>query len=105
MKKLFNICILLSSVLVANVYAGPHYLSGNIKDLTSNTSGLMIMLDTGVPDNCAGVSANWMTIEKENTAMISVALTMWATGKKLGVVYTETRTDGSCIINQLDPSN
>ncbi len=105
MKNLLMTCIFLPFILVANVYAGPHYLSGNLKNLTSNKSGLMIMLDTGVPDNCTGVSSNWMTIDEDNKAMISVALAMWATERKLATVYTDGLVSGSCIVNQLDPSN
>ncbi|PQJ45914.1 hypothetical protein BTO00_07180 [Vibrio campbellii] len=31
-------------------------LSGNIKNLTTTTQGLLIKLDTGLPDNCEGSS-------------------------------------------------
>lgn len=89
----------------ASSYAANHYLSGNIVNVTTNASGLMIMLYTGVPTNCQGTPHNWMLIKEENKTMISMALAMWASGKKAATVYTAGMNPGSnCEITQLDPS-
>lgn len=86
-------------------YAADHYLSGNIINVTATASGLMIMLDTGIPTNCQGTPYNWMLIKEENKTMISTALAMWASGKKTATVYTAGMSHGSyCEITQLDPS-
>lgn len=83
--------------------AADSYLGGNISNITSHAAGLMVMLDTGVPTNCAGVGYNWMTIPEANKTMIAVALMAWQV--KRGVtVYTNALSGGVCTINQLDPA-
>ena len=91
--------LLLSSVL----QAAPHYIAGKIKNITSSPGGLLVMLDSGVPDNCEGAPYNWMLIKQENTTMISVALAVWVSGKLEVQVYTNPIASGSCVINQFDP--
>lgn len=88
------------------ISAGPHYLTGEITNFTSSSAGISIMLSTGVPDNCEGVSYNWMTIRKEDTAMITLTLSMYHAGIKKVTVYTEDKNNnnGRCFINQVDPS-
>lgn len=85
-------------------YSGQVYLHGNIKNLTSTTNGLMIMLDTDVPDNCQGTSYGWMLIKEDERAMISTVLSLWVAGRKKGTVYTSGLENNLCIINQYDPS-
>lgn len=85
-------------------YAADHYLSGTIVNVTTTASGLMVMLDNGIPTNCQGTPYNWMLIKEENKTMISMVLAMWASGKKTATVYTAGITPGSyCEITQLDP--
>lgn len=85
-------------------YAADNYLSGTIVNVTTTTSGLMVMMDTGIPTNCQGTPYNWMLIKEENKTMISMALAMWASGKKTATVYTAGIAPGSyCEIIQLDP--
>ncbi len=79
-----SIAIIAASLLNNPLHAGEDYLSGNIINLTSVTSGLMIMLDSGIPNNCRGTPYGWILIKEENKAITSVALTMWASGKKVG---------------------
>lgn len=87
-------------------YAFNSYVAGKIINITSTGNGMMMMLDTGVPDNCQGTPYNWMLIKESHKTMLSVALAMWATGKNSAVVYT-SGLDGTgyCIINQLDPTD
>ena len=63
-------------VFTAPSYAADYYLSGNVMNITTTTSGLMIMLDSGIPTNCQGTPSNWMLIKEENKTMISMALAM-----------------------------
>ncbi len=99
--------ILLSLLVFSNsaISAG-HYLSGEITDISSVAAGLLIMLSSGTPDNCASTPYNWMLIKEENKTMVSVALTMWATKNMAVTVYTDSFAPGSgyCVINQLDPT-
>ena len=80
------------------------YLGGTMTNITSTASGLMIMLDTGLPTNCAGSPYGWMLIRESNKTMIAVALMAWHTGNRNITVYTDNSVAGSyCTINQVDP--
>lgn len=83
--------------------AAETYHSGALNNITSTASGLMVMLDTGLPDNCAGTPYGWMLIPELNKTMIATALLMWATGSRLVTIYTTPNPGGYCIVNQLDP--
>lgn len=101
----FKKLIIVLMVFTAPSYAADYYLSGNVINITTTTSGLMIMLDSGIPTNCQGTPSNWMLIKEENKTMISMALAMWASGKKGLTVYTTTVNPGSyCELIQLDPN-
>ncbi|MBD1567700.1 hypothetical protein [Vibrio sp. S12_S33] len=105
MKKLFW-CFLLSVISIGS-FAAEHYQTGKIKNLTVTTAGIMIMMDTGQPDNCAGTPYGWLFIKQEHTALTSVILAAWASGNKSGTVYTTGREGGVgyCLVNQFDPAN
>ena len=75
--------------------ASPSWLDGNIINISSASSGLMVMLSSGVPDNCAGVGYGWMLIPEAKKTMIATALTTWATGNKYVVVYTNPLSGGN----------
>ena len=95
---------ILITMLSVTVSAEDYYVSGSISNITSHAGGLMIMIepDRKVPDNCIGTPHNWMLIPEENKTMISVALTAWSMGRG-ATVYTNPRTSGYCIVNQIDP--
>ena len=103
MKRIF---ILLSLLLPFMTMAAPNYQSGKINNLTVVTSGIMIKMDKGLPDNCAGTPYGWMLIKQEYKAITSVVLTIWASGNKAGTVYTSGRQDGVgyCLVSQFDPA-
>jgi hypothetical protein len=69
--------------------------SGNISNITSIPGGLMIMLDSGMPDNCAGSPFGWMLIPEANKTIIATTLMVWAMGKKYVSVYTAGRPEGA----------
>jgi len=101
MKKWIISTILAVSSL--QTIAGDHYLSGKLSNIASSSSNLLIMMDKGVPDNCAGVSYNWMRVKKEDTVMVSMVMSMWLSGKKDLTVYTSALTNGVCYIYSIDP--
>jgi len=106
MKRLNSVFLTLALLLSLNVSGAEHYLRGDLKNITSNKNGLLIQLDTGVPDNCEGTPYNWMVIKKDYTTMISVVLMAWSTDRKNMTVYTDGKdATGYCIINQVDPDN
>ncbi|WP_283130807.1 hypothetical protein [Enterovibrio norvegicus] len=105
MRKLFLLLCL--SAISMTSFAAADYQSGKIKNLTGVTSGIMIMMDSGLPDNCAGTPYGWMLIKQEHKALTSVILAAWASGNKSGTVYTSGREGGVgyCLVNQFDPAN
>ena len=105
MKKIIFGAVL--SFIMTNCWAAANYQSGKIKNLTATTGGIMIMMDKGLPDNCAGTPYGWLLIKEENTALTSVVLAAWVSGKSTGTVYTSGRGNGTgyCIVNQFDPAN
>ncbi len=84
--------------------AGQGHLNGQIINITSTASGLMLMLDTGVPDNCHGTPYNWLLIPESNKAMIATLLMFYSLDKNRGfTIYTDTLISGFCVVNQVDP--
>ena len=94
-------------LLSLNAQSASYYQVGKIKNITAVTGGIMIMMDTGLPDNCAGTPFGWLLIKQEYAAITSVVLAAWASGNKSGVVYTSGRENGTgyCLVNQFDPEN
>lgn len=88
-------------------YAGPNYQFGKISDITVTAAGVMVKMDSGLPDNCAGTPFGWMLIEQKYTALTSVVLAAWAAQRMNGGVYTIGRPNGAgyCLIDQFDPAN
>ena len=98
--------LILTALISSQSIAGPHYLSGKITNLTSIRGGLLIMLDSGVPDNCVNTPSGLMMVRQEDTAMTSVVLAVWLSGSKQGTVYTEPHVPGQyCTLTQFDPVN
>ncbi len=90
-------------VMSNSVYAAEFYLSGNISNITSHAGGLMLMLDSGVPDDCIGAPYGWMLIPESNTTMIATALMTYSLGKGATVYVNPYPGSGRCVINQFDP--
>lgn len=84
------------------------YQDGRISNITVAGNTVMIMLDTGMPTNCAGSPFGWMQIPENNKAMQSLVLGLWMRGdaaQTYVVVYTDARVGGGyCQINQIDPA-
>lgn len=86
--------------------AGPHYVSGEIANVTVTKSGMMFQFKgAALPDNCEGSSYGWMFIKQEDTTMISVFIASWMAGKLKAKVFSSgLNSSGVCEINQFDPT-
>jgi hypothetical protein len=91
----------------ASAAAYDTYQDGRISNVTFGGDTVLIMLDTGLPDNCAGSPFGWMQIPANNKAMQALILGIWMRGDAAQTrvtVYTDNRTGGAyCQINQIDP--
>ncbi len=99
--------LLLSAVILVSAQAqgAQNHLNGNISNFTATVGGLMIMLDAGIPDNCAGTPYGWMMIKQEHTTLTSTVLALILAGKKKGTVYTTgIDASGHCIVSQFHPA-
>ena len=105
MKKITILAVLIMVVTTGQTIAGPDYISGNVKNYTAIQGGLMIMVDTGVPDNCVGTPYGWMIIAEEDKAMLAMAF-MRINQDKMGVTaYSEGDFYlGFCRVTQYDPA-
>ncbi len=101
------VIVALTILFSAQVSAAEYYKTGKINNLTAVTRGIMITMDTGLPDNCEGAPYGWILIKQEHTALTSVVLAAWLAGKNTGSIYTSGREngDGYCLATQFDPTN
>lgn len=81
-----------------------HWLSGNINNITTMRGAMLIMLDTGVPDNCQGTPYGWMLIRQEDRVVVNMVMAMWASERRNATVYTVGMVDGWCEVQQIDPA-
>ena len=98
------VCGMLSN----SAQAAPTYMSGHITNVTFAQDWVMVMLDTGLPDNCAGTAYGWMKIPPEDKPMIAFVTGLWMRGDAAQVVvtvYTDGLVGGYCRIAQIDPTN
>jgi hypothetical protein len=105
-KVILTIFTLLLISIPYQGHAAARNLTGTMTNITSVPSGLLIMIDTGVPTDCTNPTIpTWMEIKETNKTMVSVALAMWVSGNKGVVVYVDgTRgVSGYCVITQFDP--
>lgn len=101
LASVFAACMVTGSA-TGNPYPG--YVVGNVIDITSTTAGLMMrMEDSRVPTLCGASSYGWMLVPQSNSAMISVFLTYWASGKKNFTIYIDQTAGSACIVDQIDP--
>jgi hypothetical protein len=98
------ILALCSLTFACPAFAPASWLGGNIINVTSWPGGLMIALDTGLPDNCLGSPYGWMKIAETSKTMIAVTLLARIQNVPV-VVYTDGKdSSGYCVINQVDPN-
>jgi hypothetical protein len=97
-----SLCLLLG----ATASAAPNYIQGHITNVTFVHDAVMIMVDTGLPDNCAGTGWGWMKIPTTSKPMMALVTGLWLRGdaaSTLVTVYTDGLVDGYCRVTQIDP--
>ena len=81
-------------------------LTGYITRVSYVQDVVLIMLSSGVPSNCTGVSFNWLTVPAQNRAMQAFVTGLWMRGdaasKPLAVYTSGLDSAGSCLVNQID---
>jgi hypothetical protein len=106
MKKVIIIAICIMVSMTALAFAGPDWQSGTVVNYTAIQGGLMIMLDTGVPDNCVGTPYNWMIIAEEDKAMLAMAFMRISQGQMGVTIYSRGALyNDFCRVTQYDPAN
>lgn len=107
MKDLRWTLIALALAVATSANAYPNYQSGHITNVTFAGDDVLIMLDSGLPDNCVGTPYGWMQIPSTAKVTKAFVLGLWLRGDLLSVamtVYTSGRdSSGYCQINQIDP--
>jgi hypothetical protein len=86
--------------------AADSYQIGYISRVSYTGDHLIIMLDSGVPTNCAGTTYSWMMVPAANKPMLAFVTGLWMRGdaatKQVVVYTTPTDSSGFCQINQID---
>jgi hypothetical protein len=95
---------LLSVAIVSPASAAANYISGHISAFTTTPNGVLIMIDGGLPTNCAGTPFGWMEISSP-TPMAALVLGVWLRGDASTTVLTVFTAgiggDGYCAVNQV----
>jgi hypothetical protein len=88
--------------------AGPNYIHGFISNVTFTDDEVMIMVNAGLPDNCAGTPWGWMRIPATSKTMAAFIIGLWLRGDAQSTnltVYTDGLVSGYCRVTQIDPVN
>ena len=102
-----GVAVLLAAVLLRPAQAAETFIDGNIINVTSSPSGLMIILDAGVPQVCEGhYPWPWLLIKQEDSAMIATALGFYMAGRRHARVHVyNPPTPGiPCVVSQFNPT-
>lgn len=95
--------VLLAAGFADNLYAAADYYAGEITNVSSTESGLLLMLSSPLPSNCQGSPYNWVYIPDNKKTMVALALMTIANKKKV-TIYTSGRdATGLCVVSQFDP--
>lgn len=85
-------------------WSAENYQPGIINNITTIPEGVLLMLDSGPPTNCAGTAYGWMLVPEANKTMVATVLMMWISGQRKVVVYSQPYTGtGVCTLTQVDP--
>jgi hypothetical protein len=108
-------CCALAAGWMPDAVAMSYYEVGHITAMTTNNGtggtpdGIMIQLDSGLPDNCAGTTFGWMWIPAASSVLTAYVLGLWLSGNAPSVtvtVYTTgLSTDNFCQVTQIQPSS
>jgi hypothetical protein len=105
-KFVLTLLCMVGAITQAPAQTAQSYTSGHINNVTFAGDFVMIMVDAGLPGNCAGTSWGWMKIPPENKAMSAFVLGLWMRGdaaQTVVTVYTDGLVGGYCRITQIDP--
>jgi hypothetical protein len=109
LNRLFRTAVILGLTAGSSAaIAQPTYITGHMIDVTFAWDYVLIRIDAGLPDNCAGTSYGWMKIPAENKSMNAFVVGLWMRGDAQQVpmtVYTDGLVGGYCRITQIDPAN
>ena len=98
------LCIALTPAQTA--YAYDNYQVGHINRVSFVSTGVLIMLDSGTPANCAGTPYGWMIVSSSSTPMVAFVTGLWMRGdaSQVGVTVYTTGIDptGYCQVSQID---
>jgi hypothetical protein len=102
-----NLSLLILACMAAGPsMAGPSHQLGRINNITVAADDVLIKLDSGLPDNCAGTNFGWMLIPSTSKALKALVLALWARGDMSSTsvtAYTDALVGSYCHINQIDP--
>ncbi len=88
--------------------AAATYLNGHINDVTFVADEVLVRMDTGVPDNCAGTLDSWIRIPPVNKPMVAFIVGLWMRGDLSSTpitIYTDATNGSYCSANQIDPAD
>jgi hypothetical protein len=72
-------------------------------------NGVVISLDSGLPDNCSGTPFGWMWVPAGSSVIAAYVLGLWLSGNAPSVsvtVYTSgLSSNGFCQVTQVQPSS
>lgn len=92
---------------IASAQTATGYSTGHISNVTYIGEAVLIMVDAGLPGNCAGTSWGWLKIPVANKSMAAFVTGLWMrgdAGQTMVSVYTDGVVDGYCRITQIDPA-
>jgi hypothetical protein len=93
---------------IQSARAEESYQSGHITNVSFAGDTTLVILDSGMPTNCAGTPFGWMMIQAAYKPIAAFVLGLRLTGNMSSVpvvVYTAGRdATGYCQVNQIDPA-
>lgn len=99
----------------APAIAGSNFEAGHIVAMSAvdgnggPPNGLVIRLDSGLPDNCSGTPFGWMWVPASSSVITAYVLSFWLSGNTSSVsvtVYTSgLSSNGFCQVTQVQPSS
>jgi hypothetical protein len=93
-------------VVIRPAHAQANYVYGHINRVSFVPSAVLIMLDNGIPTNCAGTPAGWLMITASSGPIVAFVTGLWMRGDASQiqlVVYTSgIDSTGFCQVSQID---
>jgi hypothetical protein len=106
MLRLVLACALCCGTFTSAI-AGPDYFRGRVTTVTFERDRVLIMLDSGRPDNCQGTTYGWMAIQGSYKPLQGLILGLWLRGDlaqtPLTVYTSPVDSSGFCQVTQLAP--